>query len=81
MERTHCAIVGIALYPAVTATIKAGAWSRIRCEIAIPTSLIKPRRTKFRMHTYHARLRQLESREEKMRTQIRPEAQLSGTAN
>jgi hypothetical protein len=41
--KTHCAVLGIALDPTVTATIKAGAWSRIRCEIAIPASL-KPRK-------------------------------------
>ena len=40
--RTHRAVAGIALQPAVAAAVKAGAWAPIHGEVAAPASL-KPR--------------------------------------
>lgn len=80
-SETHSAGVGIALEPTVAAAVEAGGRSIIRGEVAVSATLEMARaRKKFRrMHAPEpSRKRQ---RMRMMQTQIRPDFQLSGTAN
>ena len=84
-EGTHGAGVGIAQEPAVTAAVKAAVWSRVRGKVTSPATLKTNEKVARTRPQVSERMQPVTGRQGvgekkgKMRTQIRPAFQLSGT--